>query len=256
MAQKRRPEHRTLDLHRDERGVKWLAEVNAELDTHSFGVLCVTPGNVSAPWLNYEAGALAKHLGDSGRVIPYLLDFHSPSDLREPLAQFNASLADEDGTWHLVKTLNKHAEFKLDEAALLEAFGLWWPKLEVRLSEIAASSTQIPARRQIDDKIDELLDIVRDLRRTNDLMFVDSVDSRVIQPESSGGGEATAARRIAIDDVRATIRETLGQSISDKTLIQWSRGNSWFVLVGHCLKAMNSRFAKRSRTVGGTWMRC
>lgn len=148
-----------------ERGVKWMDHVNASLDSHSFGIICITPGNVNAPWINYEAGALAKHLADSGRVIPYLLGFRSPSDLKDPLGQFNAALADEDGTWQIVKTLNKHAEFPQGEGALQESFELWWPKLRVRLEEIKAFAPPGYARRPDTEKIDDILEIVREIRK-------------------------------------------------------------------------------------------
>jgi hypothetical protein len=93
-----------------ERGVKWLAEIGKSLDVHSIGILCVTPGNVGATWLNFEAGALSKQIGDDVRVIPYLLDFRSVGELQPPLGQFNASLADEQGTFDLVKTLRAKTE--------------------------------------------------------------------------------------------------------------------------------------------------
>ena len=150
-----------------ERGVKWLAEIGKSLDTHSLGILCVTPGNKDAPWINFEAGALSKHLGDEFRVIPYLLDFKSPSDLKEPLGQFNASLADRDGTWALVKTLNTHAEYPQTEADLTETFEVWWPKLEESLERIRASVTRQPSnRRTTEDKVDEVLELTRQIMRT------------------------------------------------------------------------------------------
>lgn len=149
-----------------ERGVKWLAEIGKSLDAHSIGILCVTPGNVTAPWLNFEAGALSKQLGETGRVIPYLLDFRSPSELQPPLGQFNASLADELGTHNLVKTLNAHSESKLSDTDLNETFKMWWPKLRDKLEAIRTSgSGHPPKRRTADDKLDELLDLTRQLMR-------------------------------------------------------------------------------------------
>jgi hypothetical protein len=149
-----------------ERGVKWLAEIGNSLDAHSIGILCVTPGNVTAPWLNFEAGALSKQFGETGRVIPYLLDFRSPSELQPPLGQFNASLADELGTHDLVKTLNAHSESKLSDTDLDETFKMWWPKLQVKLEAIKSSgSGHPPKRRTTDDKLDELLDLTRQLMR-------------------------------------------------------------------------------------------
>jgi hypothetical protein len=149
-----------------ERGVKWLAEISKSLDTHSIGILCVTPGNVRAPWLNFEAGALSKQIGDDVRVIPYLLDFRSVSELQPPLGQFNASLADEDGTCDLVKTLNAQSDPKLSDVDLNETFKMWWPNLRDKLETIRLSpSEHSPKRRTADDKINELLDMTRQLMR-------------------------------------------------------------------------------------------
>jgi hypothetical protein len=148
-----------------ERGVKWMAELGKNLDEHSIGILCVTPGNMRAPWLNFEAGALSKHLGDQGRVIPYALDFRSLSDLKQPLAQFNGSLANKSGTWDLVKTLNVHAEYRLTEQDLQETFELRWPQLEKRLQAITESASDHGSRRSTDDKIDEVLELARQLIR-------------------------------------------------------------------------------------------
>ena len=149
-----------------ERGVKWLKELGKSLDEHTIGIFCVTPGNKETPWLLFEAGAMSKHLGDEGRVIPYLLDFHSPSDLKAPLGQFNACLADESGTWQLVQTLNSHAEYPQGETDLRETFGLRWPSLTDQLDAIRKSvTTGSPARRSDGEKLDELLEVVRKMSR-------------------------------------------------------------------------------------------
>ncbi len=146
-----------------ERGTKWLDEISTSLGTHTFGILCVTPENARSPWLCYEAGALSQHLSDNGRVIPFLLDFASASDLQPPLGQFNACVAGTEGAWQLVKTLNAHAEFKLSESDLRETFNLWWPSLEMTLADVVAASRADTSKRSSDDKLNELLNLVRSL---------------------------------------------------------------------------------------------
>src|SRR4030095_4547070 len=55
-----------------EPGTAWLQELNEKLEESDVGVLCLTPENMDAAWLLFEAGALAKKFSKS-RVVPYNL---------------------------------------------------------------------------------------------------------------------------------------------------------------------------------------
>ncbi|HEX8390868.1 MAG TPA: TIR domain-containing protein, partial [Longimicrobium sp.] len=78
-------------------GQRWGVEVGANLEACNIGILCVTPENVSAPWLLFEAGALSKFVGEAA-VIPLLMDV-SFSDINTgPLGQFQAKKLDAQGT--------------------------------------------------------------------------------------------------------------------------------------------------------------
>ncbi len=43
----------------NEAGVRWNSVISGELERSDFGILCVTPTNLQAPWLLFEAGALS-----------------------------------------------------------------------------------------------------------------------------------------------------------------------------------------------------
>lgn len=66
-----------------DKGARWSADIAAELDNSSFGILCVTHDNIEAPWLNFEAGALGKSV-EKSRVCPFLFRVKKSqiSDLR------------------------------------------------------------------------------------------------------------------------------------------------------------------------------
>ena len=78
-----------------EPGARWSNAIAEELDAISIGIVCVTRENQSSPWLNFEAGALAKRLIDQARVVPLLIDL-TPSDVLQPLGQFQIE-ADDQG---------------------------------------------------------------------------------------------------------------------------------------------------------------
>ena len=43
-------------------GVRWGSEIARQLERINFGIICLTPDNLQAPWILFEAGALAKPL--------------------------------------------------------------------------------------------------------------------------------------------------------------------------------------------------
>lgn len=108
-------------------GARWDQEVSRVLGQLHYGVLCLTPENVSAAWVLFEAGALSKSVSKS-RVVPYLLGFE-PRHLPAPLAQFQATRSDEPGTWALVRGINAAATAPLTERELSQAFQVQWPHL-------------------------------------------------------------------------------------------------------------------------------
>ena len=67
-------------------GMRWREVLGKSLDETSFGIICVSRENQHAPWLIFEAGALAKRL-DEARVVPLCIDM-PPSDVTGPLADF------------------------------------------------------------------------------------------------------------------------------------------------------------------------
>lgn len=181
-------------------GVKWNEVIAQNLDEHGIGILCVTPGNVGQPWLNYEAGALSRHLDDPGhRVVPYLLDFGSAGDLKPPLSQFNAVTADRAGTWKLIQTLNRLDQKPQPPDNLAETFEAFWPKFETELEQIRISSTQPPARRSDSDKLDELLAIGNQLLRRGD-----TPDYNAWYRASTAPAESAEAGRRFVDQLLKT----------------------------------------------------
>jgi hypothetical protein len=44
-------------------GARWSPEVSKQLEAAKFGIICLTPGNMDAPWVLFEAGAISRVVG-------------------------------------------------------------------------------------------------------------------------------------------------------------------------------------------------
>jgi predicted nucleotide-binding protein len=148
------------------KGARWTFEISKALEDSEAGILCVTRENLDSRWLNFEAGALAKRINQS-LVCIYLLDL-KPGDLTGPLSQFQVSRAQRKDTYQLLLAINNASAHKLPSERLRKIFDLWWPELEAQFQKIlascAGSRTQINST---EEKIDEILEILRRLDETN-----------------------------------------------------------------------------------------
>lgn len=110
-----------------EPGSRWSRVLAAQLEASSFGLVCVVPANLEAPWIHFEAGAIAKSVSE-GRLIPVLCGV-SPRALPGPLAQFQAIDCSQAGLHKLVGQLNANVpdpdpetELRLRLDAILSSF--------------------------------------------------------------------------------------------------------------------------------------
>ena len=101
-------------------GMRWGADLTRQLENTDIGILCLTPENLTASWLLFEAGSLAKKL-EISRVIPYRLNLKA-TQVPFPLAQFQSVDANREGTLMLLKTLNCSQEHPIETERLERIF--------------------------------------------------------------------------------------------------------------------------------------
>lgn len=145
-----------------DKGARWSIDVSQELEDSNFGILVLTPENIAAPWLNFEAGALAKSLEQS-RVAPFLFGMQQ-ANVTGPLVQFQAVKAEKADVKKLIQSLNQASDDRpLDDARLDEIFDVWWPRLEKQLAKISKERpvTDAPPSRSQEDLLTEVLELVR-----------------------------------------------------------------------------------------------
>jgi hypothetical protein len=120
------------------RGERWSEAVAKELSETNFGIICLTPFNLKAPWVIFEAGAISKAI-DKSVVSPFLF-LIDESHIEGPLAQYQLTQNKEASIFSLLTRINDKLapETPLTPELLREEFIEWWPKLKAKLDEISA----------------------------------------------------------------------------------------------------------------------
>ncbi len=146
-------------------GTRWSFEVQRQLTETRFGILCVTPGNLTAPWLLFEAGALAKTI-DETYVCPYLAGL-SPQDLPlGPLTQFQAKIATKDGTRDLIGAINSAlGETSIESERVDRSFERCWPELEKAIERLPRETESKAKTKTSNEFLREILLLARDIDR-------------------------------------------------------------------------------------------
>lgn len=142
-------------------GDRWAQTIAGELENSNFGILCITPENLSSEWILFEAGALSKSMQDA-KVIPLLFGLEL-SGLTGPLSQFQALKVDQDGMLNVAKAINNVAESKADESTINQLVPALWPQLEAKLADIPANGKSPKHMRPQTEILEDLVSQVRGL---------------------------------------------------------------------------------------------
>ena len=174
-----------------EAGSRWSAEIAAQLDGGSQGIVIVTKSNQTAPWLNFEAGALSKSVSE-GRPRPVLVDLKESELLRSPLTQFQMTkLQDQESMLALVKSLNNGlGDRKIPQDRLDKTFAKSWPDLVERLKTPLADAAKDVGKNKDDAAapdsvrmLEELLSLVRTLVRRQPTPLASAAKRRIEQKQ-------------------------------------------------------------------------
>jgi hypothetical protein len=126
------------------KGSRWGIELAGELEGSDSGIVCLVPGNIGEPWLNFEAGALSKSV-QKGRVHTFLLGLDPGALSDGPLGQFQATRFTKDDVSKLVKAVNSEAGAgALPTDRVDRNFQICWPDLERRLTPLLNEAEAAP----------------------------------------------------------------------------------------------------------------
>jgi hypothetical protein len=145
------------------KGARWADSIGNELEESALALLCLTRDNQHEPWLNFEAGSVAK-VRFVSRVCPILFDVKA-TEITGPLAQFQSTDFVRDEMKKLVASVNECAETaeRVELSVLERAFDKWWPDLEREISSARAAAigpASAPSR-TAESMLEEILALLR-----------------------------------------------------------------------------------------------
>jgi TIR domain len=199
-----------------DKGARWSSDIAVRLESAKAGIICLTPGNLHSDWILFEAGALSKTIQKT-YVCPLLIDLE-PTDVKGPLAQFQATRVVKGDVLKLIKTLNSGLDQDaLSDGHIEEAFEVWWPKLDSQLKTLPTESTSAQPPRTDRDVLEEILGFVRNQNRAPGTSLADEdrwviLNSRAwkaLRAVHGGVGGAINSLGTRGNDIRFDIRTTI-----------------------------------------------
>jgi len=148
------------------KGERWSPSISNELEKTNIGIICLDKDNLDSNWILFEAGALSKM--KNAMVCTFPLDIQ-PSDVKQPLGQFQHTLFKKEDIWKLVQDINqkllKVGEKQVSERNLESIFNRCYSELEAQLEQIASiEANKKDAIRSDNELLDEILQTVRAIK--------------------------------------------------------------------------------------------
>ena len=153
-----------------EKGDNWDKTISTELSQCNYGIICLTSDNTSAPWINFEAGAIAKSLDSK---ITALMVNIKPSDIKGPLSRYQATKFEKNDFFQLVSAINKSLETPLDHRILQNTFDTMWTALEREVNSVIEQYSSSKAVQDTSKELPEnepLEEILQLLRMQNTIL--------------------------------------------------------------------------------------
>jgi hypothetical protein len=157
-------------------GARWNDAIAKALGDTDFAIVCVTPENQAAPWLIFEAGAIAKSV-EVAHVVPLCIGL-APSQVTGPLMAFQGRSLNEDGMRRLIQDITTARENPMPKAQVDELFGAMWPRLDAAIHNARRVLAGPEQHRSTDDMLSELVDVVRRIERR-----IDVIETQVVPDE-------------------------------------------------------------------------
>jgi len=147
-----------------EKGENWDSKISSQLAECNYGIICLTSENTSAPWINFEAGAIAKAL--ESRVSALMINI-KPSDIQGPLKRYQATKLERDDVYHLISDINSSVETPLSTDVLNSTFSAIWAsmyeEIQCIINKYTPQNAKAVSAKKVENSeaVEEILQLVR-----------------------------------------------------------------------------------------------
>lgn len=215
------------------KGENWNNVLSKGLNDCNFGIICLTPENVTAPWIHFEAGALAKTL--NSRLSSVMLGINT-SDIKGPLSRFQNTKFERNDFFKLLQGINAASDSPLKPEKLDYLFDALWERLDKEIEQIIeryesiSKTPKVLSKTNDSDAIQEILSIVRKISNstfsdkgieTEDIEFPHTITNKITS-RSIIKLNLTIEKRFPMkplrDETKQTISKLLPSDIFDKAI--------------------------------------
>lgn len=151
-----------------EKGENWDTKISKELLDSSYGIVCLTKENVSAPWIHFEAGALAKTL--DSKVATLMINI-SPTDIKGPLSRYQATKLEKNDFYQLIENINSKSETPISSETIQTLFDNLWETINNDFSKLINQHQKATSSKKKNINNNEALEeILLLLRKQNSIL--------------------------------------------------------------------------------------
>lgn len=139
-----------MSKHDIESGSRWAQRIQQELEETSYGLLVLTPSNVNAKWVLFEAGAISKIKNSITACL--LCRGLTDTQVSWPLAQFQMQRFEEESFAQLIRDMNNKIDQPLGEESMAVVIAKWWPDIRSEYDAILQGITEESGDHALDEK--------------------------------------------------------------------------------------------------------
>ncbi len=204
-----------------EKGKRWNEVISKELLECNYGIICLTSDNLTAPWLNFEAGALSKTL--DARVSALMINV-LPSDIQGPIKSYQATSLEKEEIFKLMCSINKSNDAPISEDKLRRTFDPIWNRMDKEIREtldVAKSCIQTINDPRFDEvkesvAIEEILRLVREQYKL--LSSLEQLPPRSYLNDVARLDKYTMSDRICIEGILEELETIAYYILGDETV--------------------------------------